>query len=67
MVTNRANGGVVSGAGGPTLLKKALLINVEYDTLNSIVTFLNYIDRHVFITYYRPTDLIWSEELKQMK
>lgn len=65
MVTNRANGGVVSGDGGPTLLKMALLINVQYDTINSIVTFRNYIDIHVFITYY--TDLIWSEQLKQMK
>lgn len=55
MVTKRANGAVVSGDEGPTLLQIALLLNVQYDTLNIIVTFQNYVDIHVFITYY--TDL----------
>lgn len=39
VVTKRSNGTVVSSDGGPTLLKLALLINVQYDTWNIIVTF----------------------------
>lgn len=64
VVTKRANGAV--GDGGPTLLKKALLINVQYDTLNIIVTFRNYIDIHVFYNLLYWSDLVRASKTNEM-
>lgn len=46
--------------------KMALLINVQYDTLNSIVTFRNYIDIHVFYNLLYWSDLVRATKTDEM-